>query len=228
MKEKGAKTPGITAYLFRSIGLSLIFLSLIFVPEEAQCQTWSEIFRQKKTQEQYLLEQIAALHVYSGYLRKGYEIANNGLGHIEDFTDGEFNLHHGFISSLKAVNPLVRNNTKVAEIIAFQLAINRSFSTINDHPILLQNNQLYIRDVKEELMKACAADMEELLLIVTSNKLEMTDDQRIKRLDKVHKEMLDKSAFSQYFANQVSLLIQQRVKEHQSIHHLEELYGTDD
>lgn len=221
-KEQGIKTP-----IYRNICL-LILLSLFFAPQKSHSQTWNEIFRQKKTQEKYLLEQIAALKVYSGYLKKGYEIVDDGLETVKHFTNGEFSLHQGFIFSLKAVNPLVRNNTKVAEIIALQLAINKRFNAIRDHPMVSSTNQHYIIEVKEELMKACAADMDGLLLVITANKLEMPDDERIKRLDKVYLEMQDKSAFSQYFANQVSLLIQQRVKEHQSINHLKEFYGTDD
>lgn len=228
IKEQRIKIPEKLVDLFKSLVLSLIFISLFFVPEKGQSQTWSEIFRQKKTQQKYLLEQIAALKVYSGYLKKGYEIVHHGLDTIEDFTGGEFSLHKGFISSLKAVNPLIRNNSKVAEIIAFQVAINKRFNIIDDHPMLSLNNLLYIRKVKEELLKACADDMEELLLVITANKLEMTDDERIRRLDKVYLEMQDKSAFSQYFANQVSLLIKQKNKEYQSINHLKELYGTDD
>lgn len=227
-KEQGEKIPEKLVDLFKNIGLSLILLSLFFVPQKGQSQTWSEIFRQKKTQQKYLLEQIAALQVYSGYLKKGYEIVHHGLDTIEDFTGGEFSLHKGFISSLKAVNPLIRNNSKVAEIIGFQVTINKRFHTIDDHPMLSLHNQLYIREVKEGLLKACSDDMEELLLVITANKLEMTDDERIRRLDKVYMEMQDKSAFSQYFTNQVSQLIQQRIKEHQSINHLKELYGTDD
>lgn len=228
MKEQRIKIPETLAYLFKSLALSFIFLSLIFVPEKGKGQTWNEIFRQKKTQEKYLLEQIAALQVYSSYLKKGYEIVHHGLDTIEDFTDGEFSLHKGFILSLKAVNPLILNNSKVAEIITFQVAINKRFNTIDDHPMLSLNNRLYIMEVKEELLKACAEDMEELMLVITANKLEMTDDERIKRLDKLYLEMQDKSAFSQYFIHQVSLLIKQRIKEQQSINRLKELYGTDD
>ncbi|GEM_PF-272270 len=228
MKEQRIKVPEKLAYLFKNIGLSLFFVSLFLVPEKGQCQTWNELFRQKKTQEKYLLEQIAALRVYSDYVVKGYKIVDTGLRTVKDFTNGEFNLHQGFISSLNAVNPLIRNHTKIAEIIAFQVAINKRFHVITNHPLLSAGNQRYIRDVREELIKACLADMEELLLVITSNKLEMTDDERIRRLDKVYGEMRDKSAFSQSFAHQVKVLIAQKSKEQKSINHLKKVYETGD
>ena len=38
-------------------------------------QKWDEWFKQKKTQKKYLIQQIAALKVYLGYLKEGYDIA---------------------------------------------------------------------------------------------------------------------------------------------------------
>lgn len=44
-----------------------------------QAQNIEEITQQKATQRKYLLEQIAAYRLYAGYLKKGYEIAQQGL-----------------------------------------------------------------------------------------------------------------------------------------------------
>ena len=40
-----------------------------------RAQTFAEWFRQSATQKKYLLQQIAALQVYIGYVQKGYSIA---------------------------------------------------------------------------------------------------------------------------------------------------------
>jgi hypothetical protein len=47
----------------------LFALPLLFV-QVSTAQTWSEWFSQKKTQKKYLLEQVAALKIYAGYLKK--------------------------------------------------------------------------------------------------------------------------------------------------------------
>ena len=56
---------------------------MVLCAENLTAQTWAEWFRQKATQKKYLLQQIAALHVYSGYLSKGYSIAKDGLNTIK-------------------------------------------------------------------------------------------------------------------------------------------------
>ena len=187
-------------------------------------QNWNEIFRQKKTQQKYLLQQIAALEVYTGYLKKGYEIVNGGLQTISDFSNGEFGLHNAFISSLKKVSPVVRNYVRVAEIIAMQLAIGRAFDNIKPSSYLTISNQLYIQQVRENLGEESLKDLEELLLVITSGKVEMRDDERLARLDKVHVSMRDKSAFVQYFIGEVRLLMAQKEMENGSIEQLKNRY----
>ena len=57
-------------------------------------QTWAEWFQQKQTQKKYLIEQIAALQVYLGYAKKGYDIASKGIhllqGDVDDLFMGFF------------------------------------------------------------------------------------------------------------------------------------------
>ena len=55
----------------------LILSTMVLCADNLSAQTVAEWFRQKATQRKYLLQQIAALHVYSGYLSKGYSIAKD-------------------------------------------------------------------------------------------------------------------------------------------------------
>ncbi len=187
-------------------------------------QTFGEFFNQKKTQKRYLMEQIAALQVYIGYAKKGYEIAGSGLQTIRDITSGEFSLHDAFISSLKQVSPAIRNNAKIAEIIALQIAIGQAFGTVKNNIMLSPITQLYLGQVRDYVMEESGKDLEELLLIVTSGKLEMSDQERLERLDKVYASMKEKSAFVQDFCNNVNLLIRQKTDELQSIDLLKKSY----
>lgn len=186
------------------------FLMLLSNIGTSYGQTFAEFFNQKKTQKKYLLEQIAALQVYASYLKKGYQIVDGGLRTIKDFTDGEFSLHNAFIGSLKKVSPAIRNNTKVAEIIAMQIAIGKAFNGIKSSPYLSLSNQLYVQQVRENLWEESLKDLEELLMVITSGKVEMEDDERLARLDKVYASMQEKSAFVQYFCSEVNLLTSQR------------------
>lgn len=201
-------------------------LLLAITASAARCQTFAEWWSQKKTQKKYLLEQIAALQVYTGYLKKGYEIANSGLNTIKVFKNGEFGLHSAFYTSLKAVSPAIRNNAKAIEVIAFQISISKVFNGIRNDDLLSSSNRQYIADVRDKVMKECGKDLEELLLVITAGKVEMTDDERLKRLDKVYLSMGDKSAFAQSFITDVQLLIRQRGNEQKSANQLRRFYES--
>lgn len=199
-----------------------LMLSVMAIP--VQAQTWAEFFKQKKTQKRYLLEQIAALKVYAGYLKKGYRIVDGGLATVRDITNGEFRLHDAFISSLKQVSPAIRKDARIAEIMALQLEILRAFGRIKGTEFLAAGDMAYIRLVQAELTADCFADLEELLLVVTSGRLEMADDERLERLGKLHERMLDKSAFTQDFCGNAAQLIRQRKAAQQEVGDLLRMY----
>ncbi len=198
-------------------------LVVVFMGISCSAQTYAEFFRQKKTQQKYLMEQLVALKIYAGYLKKGYDIASSGLNTVRDFTRGELGLHDAFIRSLKTVSPVIKNNTKVADIILWQLEISRAFRGISSGSL---GTMAYIDEVKSGLMEACDSDLGELLLVITSGKIEMKDDERLQRLDKIHASMLDKYAFAQSFSHQVNLINGQRQKEQRSIEELRRFYET--
>src|SRR5688572_15796366 len=113
----------------KKITVILIFLCLGEI--QAQTPKLKEWIKQKKTQKEYLMSQIALFQLYLGYLKKGYDIANKGLNTIENIKNGDFNLHRDFFSSLKNVNPSIANSAKVADIIAFQLYIIQNLKRVN-------------------------------------------------------------------------------------------------
>src|ERR1700676_2135401 len=79
---------------------------------------------------QAMLKQIALLAVYVKELENAINIAQDGLTTIGEIKNGEFNLHNLFFSSLQRVNPSVVKYSKIAEIIADQIAILSDFKTM--------------------------------------------------------------------------------------------------
>jgi hypothetical protein len=205
----------------------LVFCILCLFNHGAQAQTGDELFNQKKTQLRYLAEQIAALRVYAGYVKDGYEIVSDGVQTVESLKNGEFDVHNAFFKSLKAVNPSISNSGKAVDIVSLQLAINKSLNGIKGLRYLSVSQRNYITRVKNQVLKECNNDLEELLLVVTSGQLEMTDDERIKRIDKIYAAMSDKWSFAQSFLNELSMLVYQKKKEEQSIIHIKNLYEND-
>jgi len=222
MRQQGSR---ILRTQFRVV-LLLFISSLLLLSFSAQCQTWDEVFKQKETQKKYLLEQIMALKIYAGYLKKGYEIAGTGLKTVKDISNGEFNLHSYFISSLKTASPAMRNDVRVAEIIAFQLEIKNAFKKIRESEYLSASNRAYIQSVRNKVMKECAGDLEELLLTITSG-VEMTEDGRMGRLENIYESMKDKFAFTRSFCNHVHALIKQKENEQRSVKKVQQFYENE-
>ncbi len=190
-----------------------------------KAQIFDEWWHQKSTQIKYLTQQIAALQVYGGYLKQGYQISQNGLGTIKDWTKGEFNLHSDYYNSLKTVSSEIKDNPKAAAIVQYAGTIPGLFDHLNNLDGLNADNQRYISAVQNKVLAECDADIAELQLVMTSGKTEMTDDERIKRLDQIYTRIKDKYAFTLSFCNQVKNLLLQKTQDEQSIQTLRRLYG---
>jgi hypothetical protein len=191
----------------------------------AKAQTYNEIFRQKKTQEKYLLKQLAYLKLYADQAWRGYKLVSGGLETINGFTSGEFKAHEAFISALSTVSSLVRKDFRVGEIVKFQLGINSSFRALQKSSALGQApNQDYYRAVQEKVVAECNADLDELLDVVLSGDLEMDDAERLARLKKIHISMQEKASFTRWFCTEAQLVLQSRKQEKLDIEDLRRIY----
>ncbi|MDD2305014.1 MAG: hypothetical protein PHP53_10005 [Prolixibacteraceae bacterium] len=206
----------------------ILFLFGMFATS-TQAQTFAEWFRQKKTQKQYLIQQIAALQVYIGYAQKGYSIAQEGLNMIGDFKRGEFNLHTGYFNSLKNVNPKIKQYAKVADIMAMQVAIikgyNRTRRQMQESGAFNGKELDYIIRVLGRLLDDCENTLDELITVTTDGNLEMKDDERLERIDILYQDMTDKYTFSQSFSNETMVLAASRIKENNDVQTSRALYG---
>lgn len=201
----------------------------LFVASNAGAQTWEEWTQQSQTQKKYLLQQIAGLKVYLRYAKAGYEIANKGINTVRNIKKGDFNLHRDFLGSLKNINPNISRYAKVADIIAYQLHIVKQTKTIL-HSIR-GNKQFTIAEldycitVFHSLLNECVKTAEELLMIVTEGQLEMKDDERLKRIDRLYADMQGHYSFFQSFSQNVRLLSFQRLAEQHQINRYKLLIG---
>ena len=203
---------------------TVLLCCLVFI-SSAEAQTSGEWFRQKHTQKKYLLEQIAALRAYTGYVRKGYTVVRDGLGIVRDITNGEFGLHELFITGLKKASPAVRNDVRIAEIMAMELSIVRSFANLVKVKGLPPDRLAYLTTVRSKLRNECLDDFEELLLVVTSGKVEMGDAERLSRLEHIHQRMRDKADFVQDFSTKVFLLTKQQDSEARNVKQIGGFYA---
>lgn len=208
--------------------LAILIIALVSLTAPAQTPNTKEWTSQKKTQREYLMQQVAALKVYTRYLKKGYDIVNKGLTAIGDIKNGTFNLDQDYFNSLRNVSPVIRKSPKVKEILEYQHAMNEAFRVFipqckkDDH--LTSEEVTYIEAVCQHLRNEAHAALDELTRITTAGESEMTDDARLKRLDAIHAKVEEHYTFSRSFIDGVTVLCRQRSREKQDIHLVEKLH----
>ena len=193
----------------------------LFAFLKSNYQTADEWLNQKATQKKYLLQQIAALQVYIGYAKKGYSIVTGGINTIRNIKNGDLNLHRDFFNSLKNVNPAIRRYAKVADIIAYQVKIIKqtkgTLQQIRETKQFTETELDYCKQVFDNLLDECMNRVEELILVTTSGKLEMKDDERLKRIDRLYADVQDKYSFTCAFSEDMGILAVQRLGEQMEI-----------
>ncbi|MDB5277931.1 MAG: hypothetical protein JWR61_2886 [Ferruginibacter sp.] len=194
----------------------LVMGLIVLCVEEASAQTWDEWFRQKATQKKYLLQQIAALKIYAGYLSQGYAIAKNGLGIIQNIKQGDYGLHSNYFSSLSTVNPRVKQYVKIVDMIFMEASFveqtAKAIKSFNNSSMFNHTELDFIRNVFQNVLKGGAANLDDLHNILTNGQLKLKDDERITAIDKLYDDMLDKKTFLTQFCNSTSILMAQRVR----------------
>ena len=180
-------------------------------------------------QRKELLLQIAALRVYIDYAKKGYSAAPKGLNFIGDARKGEVSLHGDYFSSLLKINPKVRNYYKTAEIISMQLKImklcRKTLAELQTADLFHGSELDYIERSFGKLLQSCSQTLDELLAVTADAELALKDDQRIERIDLLHKTLLEDYNFCLSFSSEARLLSISKSADRKDYKDANELYG---
>jgi len=194
----------------------MIIISLV-LSSATNAQILAEWTQQKKTQIQYLLDQIAANKVFIDYVEKGYAIAKSGLTTIQDIKSGDFDLHRDFFRSLEIVNPTIKDYVRVADVIACQVRvvknINATIKGLKESEALSIDELDHCKSVFGNLLDECLENVDELYLVITSGELKMSEIERIKRIDQIYTAMQSNYSFCRSFSNECLVLAMQRLNE---------------
>ncbi|CAL1519127.1 hypothetical protein [Chitinophaga sp. MM2321] len=207
---------------------AIIILLGMLLSFSGNAQILGSLFSQKKENRKLLGQQIAALQIYKTYLKKGYSIASKGLNLINKIKTGDFDLHRDFFSALKFVNPGIKKYGKVAEMIALNVQCVKQLKQIgkSGHEGLfnMMENR-YIQQVVNNTLEILANALDELMAVVADNQMEMSDAERIKRVDALYEQAKEHYAFTKHFLNDISLYARFKEKENSDQDQLKLLYG---
>ena len=209
----------------------VILTILLLTCGSLSAQNWDEWFRQKKTQKKYLVQQIVALQLYMKQVKKGYDIVRKGWNTVQDITDGEFNLHREFLSALERVDPLVREDYRVTEVLRLSskiLSENRKVRLElrkSEHMTIPEVQ--YVEDIHDALAEEVSGLLKDLDHLLTDADLEMDDAQRIQHLGVIYRAMLRLSGLAHDFNGSVLILMEQRSVQENNLQHLRHNYDEE-
>lgn len=202
----------------------IICLSLA-ISQVAMCQT------QEATQLILNYEKLKQLEEILDNMYKGYKILSQGYNRIKDIAEGNYNIHQVFLEGLFAINPSVAKYKRIPDIIRYQQLLmkeyRRAFNRFKNDSNLTRDEIRYLEKVYDYLIKQSLKNLEELAMIVTANKLRMSDDERIQSIDRIYFDIENKLSFLRYFNNSTQVLVLQRAKEGSDVDAAKKLYELD-
>jgi hypothetical protein len=189
------------------------------------CQT------QEATQLLLNYEKLKQLEEILDNMYKGYKILSQGYNRVKNIAEGNYNLHQLFLDGLYVVNPAVRNYKRIPLIVNYQLVLmkeyRRAYDRFKSDPNLTASEIRYLESVYTYLVKQSLRNIEELTMITTASKLRMSDDERMRAIDRIYFDMESKLSFLRYFNNSTQLLALQRSKEKGDLTTTQKLYEVE-
>jgi hypothetical protein len=176
-------------------------------------------------------EKLKQLEEILDNMYKGYKILTQGYNRIKDIAEGNFELHQVFLDGLFAVNPSVAKYKRIPDIIRYQSLLmkeyRRAFNRFKNDPNLTPDEVRYLEKVYSYLVDQSLKNLEELAMIITANKLRMSDDERIQSIDRIYFDIENKLSFLRYFNNSTQILVVQRAKESSEVGTVKKFYEVD-
>lgn len=159
----------------------------------------------------------------------GYKILDKGYTTIKNIAEGNYTLHQLFLDGLMAVNPSVRNYRRIPYIIDYQKLLvqeyKNAYSRFRNDPNFSPQEIQYLANVYNYLFTASLRNIDDLVMIITATKLRMSDDERMKAIDRIFYDMEGKLVFLRGFNNSTQLLAIQRARSANDVRTLNHLYG---
>lgn len=181
--------------------------------------------------EQLLLniEKLAQFKTILSQMKSGYTILTNGYNSVKNIAQGNFSLHEAFIDGLWLISPEIRKYGRITDIINAQAALiteyKAAYKRFSGGGRFTATELDYLAKVYGQLLKESAANMDQLVMVITANQLRMSDDERLQAIDRIYADTDDKLVFLRSFNRQTSVLDLQRQRENADVTGIKTLYN---
>jgi hypothetical protein len=173
-------------------------------------------FAQSQEAKQLLLnvEKLSQLKNILSDMKKGYTVVSNGYRSVKNIAEGNFSLHEVFLDGLMVVSPEVKKYARVADIISCQkdivLEYKRALKSFRVGDVFSEGELSYMSGVYENLFDQSLQNLEDLAMVITSSKLRMSDDERLRAIDRIFLDTRDKLMFLRDFNSGAKMLLLQK------------------
>jgi len=175
------------------------------------------------------VEKLSQLKNILSDMKKGYTVVSQGYKKVKDIASGNFSLHEVFLDGLMVVSPEVKKYRRVADIITCQKKIvseyRAALRAFRGADVFNPSELDYLGNVYSSLFEASLQNLEDLTMVITSSKLRMSDDERLKAIDRIFLDTSDKLEFLRDFNRGAVVLLRQKQKEKREIEQLKMYYG---
>jgi hypothetical protein len=175
------------------------------------------------------IEKLAQFKQILSNMKKGYDVISSGYSTISSISQGTFNLHQGFLNGLLAVSPPLRAYSRVAQIISYQETLlseyKSAFSNFKSGGRFTPQEISYMGTVYKNLFNQSVNNLSALTMVMTDSQLRMSDDERLRQIDGIDKDMQDKLSFLRSFNSRAAAIDAQRARQQQDSKSLQQLYG---
>ena len=203
----------------------LLFMLVLIIGTHLKSQAQAQELQQ-------LLLDIEKLTQFKSILsdmKTGYQIYQQGYGTISNLSKGNFDLHQAYLTGLLAVSPAVRNNPRIAQVIGHEADLLQEYkryaAAFRQSGSFSSDELAYINNVYSQLIKRSNANVDDLTSATMAGKLRMSDDDRLRAIDRVYQENTSQLQFLRWFNRQAMILSLQRAKDLNDAHTLKKLYG---
>jgi len=189
-------------------------------------------YAQSQEAQQLLLnvEKLSQLKNILSDMKRGYEVVSKGYNTVKNIAEGNFSLHEVFIDGLMLVSPEVRKYRKVADIISIQADLvseyKGAFKRFGSSGNFSASELEYLGKVYGGLLDQSLNNLDQLVMVITAGKLRMSDEERLRVIDRVFAELEDKLQFLRSFNREIGLLNLQRTREKAELRGIQGFYKT--
>lgn len=201
------------------------YLSMIGICFSANVKAQAEELQQLALN----VEKLTQFKAILSDMKKGYQIYQQGYGTVSNLSKGNFGLHSVYLNGLLAVNPIIGNNPRVRQIIGQQQGIiseYRRYTSLFRQSGTFSVSELdYINNVYRQLVKESDANTSDLLQVTSAGKLRMSDDDRLRAIERIYNSSSGQLQFLRYFNRKAATLSLQRSRDLNDNRTLRKLYG---